>query len=53
METETVKINDWRVEVIDLLKKGLVTPAQVQEDFGDDADELLRAAGLPAGPRPV
>lgn len=53
METETVKINDWRVEVIDLLKKGLVTPAQVQEDFGDDADELLRAAGLPAGSRPV
>lgn len=48
METDTVKINDWRVEVIELLKKGLVSPEQVQEDFGDDADELLRAAGVPA-----
>lgn len=53
METETVKVNDWRSEVVELLRKGLVAPETIEKDFGDDADDLLRAAGLPARDRSV
>ncbi len=46
METELFKVNDWHSTVVDMLKKKLITPEQVREDFAEDADELLRAAGV-------
>ena len=46
LETERVKVDDWRSEIVEMLKKKQVSPEQIKQDFGDDADELLRAAGI-------
>lgn len=43
--TPGVKIVDWRTEVIELLRNGAVTPEQVKEEFGNEGDELIIAAG--------
>jgi hypothetical protein len=46
----TVRVKDWRDEVIALLKDGRITPEDVTRELGDElATELFNAAGIPAG----
>lgn len=45
--TNKVIVEDWRTEIIALLKDGKAQPEEVQEEFGIDiAQELFIAAGL-------
>jgi hypothetical protein len=48
MATEGTTINTWQGEIVGLLKDGKVTPQEVVEELGDDATELLVAAGISA-----
>lgn len=43
-----LKVTDWRSETIILLKNGEVTPEQLHEVLGDDANEIIIAAGIAA-----
>lgn len=48
--TDRVKVDDWRTEIIELLKEGTILPEQVINEFGRDlATELFAAAGVPVG----
>lgn len=45
--TNKVIVEDWRSEIINLIKEGKVQPQEVEEEFGVDvATELLITAGL-------
>src|SRR5690349_9261225 len=45
--TNKVIVEDWRTEVINLIRSGKVQPQEVQEEFGVDvATELLITAGV-------
>lgn len=45
--TNTIKVEDWRSEIIALLKEGKVSPEQVVEDLGYEiAQELFITAGV-------
>lgn len=45
--TNTIKVEDWRSEIIALYRDGMVTKEQVAEELGEDvAQELLIAAGI-------
>jgi len=45
--TNTIKVEDWRSEIIALLKEGKVSPEQVLEDLGYEiAQELFITAGV-------
>lgn len=45
--TNRVKVDDWRSELIELLREGKVTPEQVQEELGRDlAQEFFESAGV-------
>lgn len=39
-------IKSWQDEIIALLKSGEIEPEIVQEELGDDADELFSRAGV-------
>jgi phage terminase small subunit len=41
---DRVKVEDWRTDIISLLKEGKVTPEQVQTELGDELAEELFAA---------
>lgn len=42
-----VKVNDWRTEIIDLIKTGQITIEEVEEEIGkDEARELLVSGGI-------
>ena len=44
---DRIIVDDWRSELIDLLRKGEVEPEQIQKDFPSDlAAELFAAAGV-------
>lgn len=44
---DRVKVEDWRTDIIALLKDGKVTPEQVQHELGRDlAQELFNSIGL-------
>ncbi len=46
--TDKIKIEDWRSEIIDLIRDGRATPEQVINDFGRDlAKELFESANIP------
>jgi phage terminase small subunit len=46
--TNTIKVDDWHTEIINLLKQGKVTPDEVVEELGDNlAEELFKSAGIP------
>jgi phage terminase small subunit len=48
--TDRVKIDDWRSEIVELLKEGTIKPEQVIDEFGNDlATELFAAAGVYVG----
>ena len=48
--TDRVKIDDWRSEIVELLKEGTIKPEQVIDEFGNDlATELFISAGIPIG----
>ena len=48
--TDRVKIDDWRSEIVELLKEGTIKPEQVINEFGRDlATELFISAGIPIG----
>lgn len=45
--TNHVKVDDWRTEIIQLLKNGKITPEQVRQELGYDiAQELFKSIGL-------
>jgi hypothetical protein len=46
MATEGTTINTWQSEIIGLLKEGKLTAQDVMDELGDEATELLDAAGL-------
>ena len=49
--TSTLRLEDWRMELIKLIAQKAVTAQQVMEEFGIDvAQELFIAAGLPLLP---
>lgn len=48
--TEGTWIKTWKDEIIDLLKSGAITAEQAREELGDDADELVVAAGADGVP---
>jgi phage terminase small subunit len=44
---DRVKVEDWRSEIIGLLKDGKISPEQVRKELGDGiAEELFNASGL-------
>lgn len=44
---QSLKIEDWRSEIIDLLKRGLLQAEAVRRELGNEiAEELLIAAGM-------
>jgi phage terminase small subunit len=46
--TERLKIEDWRTEAIDLIRKGEIDFSVLAEEFDDDlATELFKSAGVP------
>jgi hypothetical protein len=45
-EPSRVKVDDWRSEIIDLLKQGKITISQVEDEFGAEvAKELVESRG--------
>jgi len=45
--TDRLKVEDWRSEIIELLKSGKIKPEQVEEELGDTlATELFESAGV-------
>ena len=45
--TDRLKVEDWRSEIIELLKSGKIKPEQVEEELGGDlAAELYESAGV-------
>lgn len=49
--TNTVKVEDWRTELIALIREGKVRPEEVQEEYGIDvAEELFISAGILIAP---
>jgi hypothetical protein len=47
---ETIKVEDWRSEIIALLRRGEITPDQILADFPESlAHELFAAAGVRIG----
>lgn len=45
----TVRVTDWRDEVVDLLRMGKVTPEEVTQELGPSlAEELFKSAGIRA-----
>ncbi len=45
--TDRLKVDDWRSEIIELLKSGKIKPEQVEEELGGDlAAELFESAGV-------
>lgn len=49
--TNRVIVEDWRTEIIALLKEGKINPQEVEEEFGVDvAEELFITAGILVSP---
>ncbi len=45
--SDKIRIEDWRTDIIELLKKGALTPQAVLDELGNDlAQELFVSAGL-------
>ena len=45
---DRVQVEDWRTEIIQLLREGKITPEQVMKELGRDlATELFESAGIP------
>lgn len=42
------KVVTWQDEIIELIKAGRLTPEQVRKELGQDAEPILRAAGVAA-----
>lgn len=48
--TDKIKVEDWRTEVVGLLRSGALTPEEVKNELGSDlAAELFESAGVPVG----
>ena len=46
--TEKIQIEDWRSPIIQLIRDGDLTPAQVKSELGESlAQELFDSAGIP------
>lgn len=47
--TNTVKVEDWHSEIIGLLRDGIVTPEQVEDELGTElARELFNSESIPS-----
>lgn len=47
--TNTVKVEDWHSEIIGLLRDGVITPEQVEDELGSElARELFNAESIPS-----
>lgn len=46
--TDRLKVDDWRSEILDLLKTGKITPDEIREELGPSlAEEFFKSVGLP------